>query len=111
MYASLSEIPVTDATALLGGIFAFIYLALEVFLKIFSTAMINAGYQWRSVFMSYFVVAILATFWMFYVQKFENNRKGDESNTSIFYKVTAAGRLLVEVRKSTFHDYVSFLHL
>lgn len=93
--------PEETSTASFAGIFAFLYLAEEVVLRLLSTIMLEAGSaSWEQIFGIYTVVAVLSTLAMPLVRNYPNN-DDDESNNlnvagtaSIFYKVTAAGQLL-----------------
>ena len=84
------------STAHFAGIFAFVYLAEEVLLRLLSTALLEAGHvSWSVIFGVYTSVAILSTLGMGIVYNYP--KQEDESNTtrvSAFYKVTAAAQLL-----------------
>jgi len=93
----------TSATSLLGGIFAFIYLSTEVSLKVLSTIMLEIGYTWHIIFLIYFIVAVMSSFLMYFIYDYRGrvNMSPQEMQASFFSKVTAAGKLLIQVRKST----------
>ena len=92
-YAKALDIPTSDATSYLGGIFAFFYLAEEVILKLISTFVtVELKWSWLTVFLIYTVIAVVAAIGMMFVHKF-SEEKGDDSK-NLCYKLTSAGRLL-----------------
>jgi MFS family permease len=85
--------PVSTSTASFAGIFAFLYLAEEVVLRLLSTVLLEMGVaSWESIFGIYTVVTVLSTVAMPLVRDY--SRDVDPTRTTVFYKVTAAAQLL-----------------
>jgi hypothetical protein len=99
-YATHSGQTTTSATSKLASIFAFIYLSLEVLLRAMSTALLQAGLQWSTIFQVYAFITALSAVLMAYVQQM-NVAPQDSPlpNTTALYKVTAAWQLLVNDSK------------
>jgi len=94
-YAVAMNIPTTEATAYLGGIFAFFYLSCEVGLKLLSTLITKVfGWDWEWVFGIYTALAVMGAFGMGFVHKFPAENSND-TTTPILEKLTSALRLLV----------------
>lgn len=94
---------VTDSTAFLAGIFAFIYLAEEVVLRALSTILLEVGgIEWSSIFGIYAAVTLVSTACMRLVHKYTDDNEafanvsggGATATTSAWYKATAAWQLL-----------------
>lgn len=80
------------STSYLAGVFAFVYLAEEVLLRLLSTALLETGrVSWSVIFGLYTIVAVVSTLGMLLVYNYPNS---NERNVQIFYKVTAALQLL-----------------
>ena len=80
------------STAYFAGIFAFVYLAEEVLLRLLSSALLETGrISWSAIFALYTAVAVVSTLGMVLVH---NYPKQQEERVSVFYKVTAAVQLL-----------------
>ena len=97
-YSKAKGISFEDATSLLGGIFAGIYLGEEVCLHLFSTVMIQFwNWSWLTIYIGYTSVAAISTLCMRFVPKFPLTPKevAENASTSSFYKVTATFRLLI----------------
>jgi hypothetical protein len=118
--SSIIPSSIEGSTSKLASIFAFIYLSSEVGLRAFSTIALNVlKLSWSSLFAFYALVAIISTTFMIFVQKLpedqniisvaaietesendsNNNHLHSISTTSVWYKATAAWRLLVQDRK------------
>jgi MFS family permease len=85
----------SKSTSFLAGIFAFIYLALEVLIRLLSSVMIRFM-GWREVFAIYAVIAIATSIMMLFVFNYptEESHQLDDSISGIFFKATAAIQLL-----------------
>jgi fucose permease len=85
--------PVSDSTAFLAGVFAFIYLAEEVVLRALSTLLLQfGGFQWSSIFGIYALVTLSSTALMCFVHKYPDIPSAGQA--SAWYKLTAAWQLL-----------------
>jgi MFS family permease len=84
--------PVSTSTASFAGIFAFLYLAEEVVLRLLSTVLLEVGVSWESIFGIYTAVTVVSTLAMPLVRDYP--RDVDPTHTTVFYKVTAAAQLL-----------------
>ncbi|GMH75989.1 hypothetical protein TrVE_jg12144 [Triparma verrucosa] len=94
-YALACDIPKEDATAYLGGLFAFFYLSEEVALKLLSTLITQVlELDWLVVFISYSVIAFLSAVGILFVYKFPEEAAKENDKKDFCYKVTAATRLL-----------------
>jgi MFS family permease len=81
------------STAYFAGIFAFVYLAEEVLLRLLSTALLETGrISWSVIFGVYTGVAVVSTVGMALVRDYPKQQGGQQM--SVFYKVTAAVQLL-----------------
>jgi MFS family permease len=86
--------PVTDSTAYLAGIFAFIYLAAEVGLRAMSSVLLElGGFQWSSIFGIYSLVTVVSTALMGFVHNYADLPSVGQE-VSAWYKLTAAWQLL-----------------
>mmetsp|Transcript_17882 Transcript_17882/g.32373 ORF Transcript_17882/g.32373 Transcript_17882/m.32373 type:complete len:498 (-) Transcript_17882:621-2114(-) len=97
-----------DATSFFAGIFAFVYLAEEVILKLLSTLLVQVWHlSWETVFATYTLIAVSSSVGMlFLVHNYhhDDNHSGESSPSSsitsmqhtetVWYKVTAAWQLL-----------------
>jgi hypothetical protein len=99
-HAQWLQQPVSTSTASLAGIFAFLYLAEEVVLRLLSSILAGIA-SWETIFGIYTVVTILSTLAMPFVRNYpsadDNESEEDATRStaaSIFYKVTVAGQLL-----------------
>jgi len=93
-YAIAASIPKEEATAYLGGVFAFFYLFEEVALKALSTLITQTlGADWLVVFITYTAISILSAIGLLFVHKFPVEVDEDESKP-LCYKVQSATRLL-----------------
>jgi MFS family permease len=91
-HAAFLQQDVKLSTAYFAGIFAFVYLAEEVCLRLLSTALLETGrISWTAIFGVYTVVAVVSTMGMVLVH---NYPKQQGQRVSDFYKVTAAVQLL-----------------
>lgn len=80
------------STSYFASIFAFVYLAEEVVLRLLSTALLETGrISWSAIFGVYTTVTVVSTLGMVLVHNYPNT---NESSVSAFYKVTAAAQLL-----------------
>jgi len=104
----------SSSSSKLAGIFSFVYLALEVALRLLSTLLLSVGWHWSTVFATYALVATASTIGMFFVRSFDdddiepqqpNPGAGSEETdpTTVpatpevwHHKATAAVRLLME---------------
>ncbi|GKZ01492.1 hypothetical protein MPSEU_001099800 [Mayamaea pseudoterrestris] len=93
-YAKCSNQSTSDATSKLAGIFAFLYLALEVLLRAMSTMLLQAGLEWSSVFQIYALLTAASTILMLAVQQQESTDTESSLNATVFNKATAAWQLL-----------------
>lgn len=97
-YALAKSLEMDEATSILGGLFAGIYLGGEVVMRLFSTVMIHWGWSWSWVFGGYTLVAIGAAILMGFAIDFplgeEEERKA--RSQSVFYKSTVTFRLLLK---------------
>lgn len=85
------------STSHLAGVFAFVYLAEEVVLRLLSTVLLATGrISWSLIFGVYTIVAVVSTIGMLLVYNYPNN---NERNINVFYKVTAAAQLLKSDKK------------
>jgi MFS family permease len=86
--------PVTDSTAYLAGIFAFIYLAAEVGMRAMSSILLGLlGFQWSTIFGIYSLVTVVSTALMGFVHNYAD-QPSDGQEVSAWYKLTAAWQLL-----------------
>lgn len=96
-YALAKSLEMDEATSILGGLFAGIYLGGEVVMRLFSTVMIHWGWSWSWVFGGYTLVAIGAAILMGFAMDFppgeEEERKA--RSQTVFYKSTVTFRLLL----------------
>lgn len=95
-YALAKSLNMEQSSAWLGGIFAGIYLGLEVFMRLFSTVMIKWGWSWVAVFVGYTVLAIGSVVLMVLTKDYplsEEEKRKNESQ-SVLYKSTVTFRLL-----------------
>jgi MFS family permease len=101
-HALLLGAPVSTSTASFAGIFAFLYLAEEVLLRLLSTVLVGFA-SWEVIFAVYTAVTLISTSAMPLVRNYHpTNSSNNEDNhqqsgiptTSVFYKVTAAAQLL-----------------
>ena len=93
--------PSTVSTARLAGIFACLYLGMEVALRSLSSVLleITAGVGWTTIFALYALITVLSTVMMIFVQppaEEEGTRDdiADVHHSSSWYEVTAALQLL-----------------
>jgi MFS family permease len=87
--------PVTDSTAYLAGIFAFIYLAAEVGLRAMSSVLLQlGGFQWSTIFGIYSLVTVVSTAGMRFVHNYADVPSTGGQEVSAWYKLTAAWQLL-----------------
>eukprot|EP00934_Nitzschia_sp_Nitz4_P009131 Nitzschia sp. Nitz4//scaffold131_size63436//48711//50296//NITZ4_006283-RA/size63436-snap-gene-0.45-mRNA-1//1//CDS//3329535292//9121//frame0 len=95
----------STSTSLLAGIFAFIYLAEEVFMRVLSTVLLELEWAtWEGILQVYLVVSIASTMLMATVHDFVAPADRDSDSLSppssngdaslIWHKATAATRLL-----------------
>jgi len=83
------------STAKLAGIFAFIYLALEVGLRALSTVLLEFGnLGWSTIFAIYAAFTVVSTCLMVFVEQLEENNNIAQQQPSAWYKITAAWQLL-----------------
>jgi MFS family permease len=94
-YAHCSRQCTTLATSKLAGIFAFFYLALEVILKVLSTALLQAGFVWSTIFEVYAFITALSAILMVFVPRINVVDPAGVSTSTTLYKVTAAWQLLI----------------
>lgn len=95
-YALAKSLNMEQASAWLGGIFAGIYLGLEVVMRLFSTVMIQWGWSWMAVFVGYTVLAVASAVLMVLTKDYpmsEEEKRKNESQ-SVLYKSTVTFRLL-----------------
>jgi MFS family permease len=86
---------VTDSTAYLAGIFAFIYLAAEVGLRAMSSILLSlGGFQWSTIFGIYSLVTVVSTAGMRFVHNYADRPSNGGQEVSAWYKLTAAWQLL-----------------
>jgi hypothetical protein len=120
--SSSSSVPsLEDSTAKLASIFAFVYLSSEIGLRALSTFLLDVWkLSWSDLFAFYSIVALISTLLMMFVQKLSDddttseapltvsesassnqrhNNANGASTSYIWYKATAAWRLLVQDRK------------
>lgn len=91
-HATCLQQDVKLSTSSFAGVFAFVYLAEEVLLRLLSTALLETGrISWGVIFGIYTIVAIVSTLGMMLVCKYPNS---NDSGVSVCYKVTAAAQLL-----------------
>jgi MFS family permease len=96
-----------DATSFLAGIFAFVYLAEEVILKLLSTLLVQVWHlSWEAVFATYTLIAVSSSVGMlFLVHNYQHDENhSDEASSSsitnmqhtetVWYKATVAWQLL-----------------
>jgi MFS family permease len=91
-HGTLLQQDVKLSTAYFAGIFAFVYLAEEVLLRILSSALLETGrISWSAIFAVYTAVAVVSTLGMVMVH---NYPKQQEEGVSVSYKMTVAVQLL-----------------
>jgi MFS family permease len=100
-HAQLLGQPKTESTAMLAGIFAFIYLLAEVVLRSLSSVLLELwSVKWSTIFCVYLLITILSTVLMLFLVRDYNDDDDEEeeeansSTSSVWYKVTAALRLI-----------------
>jgi MFS family permease len=107
-HAAHLQQPVQESNQRMASIFAFIYLAEEVALRSLSTLLLEWDWAWSAVFGSYTAVALVSTVTMLFVYDYPtqgessassleestNQAPASTSNSSVWYKVTAAWQLL-----------------
>jgi MFS family permease len=100
VHALASDCHWDDSTSKLAGIFAFVLLAEETAMDLLSTVLAQGGILWIVIFALFSVLALLSTTSMVLVKKYpieeEEQRKGLPSLAGVFYKATAALRLLLK---------------
>jgi len=85
------------STASLAGVFAFLYLIVEVICRLLSTFLLKSGAaSWGTIFGVYTLVAVLSVVPMPFIRDYRSTDSDDnESPASILDKVTVAGKLLI----------------
>ena len=97
-YAIAKNIPTSEATSSLGGIFAFFYLAEEVMLKMLSTLLTKVfDYDWTVVFAFYTAIAVSGAIGMGFCHSFRV--EDDEESKPLCTKLFSAVRILVNDSK------------
>ena len=87
--------PVSVSTASLASIFAFVYLAEEVVLRLLSTILLGVGIiSWEIIFGVYTFVTVISAVAMFCVHNYPNIEEGEATRSTVWYKVTAAWQVL-----------------
>jgi len=92
------DFTLTDASNILGGIFAAIYLLEEVILRLLSSFVIEVGnWGWHSIYIAYTIVAVSSAAGMLTVTNYPFTAEEIRKNeiTSPFQKATATIRLLI----------------
>lgn len=96
-YATAKGLKVEDATSFFGGIFAGVYLFVEVIIRVSSSIMLGWNWSWFSIFSGYTLVTVISAILMILVIDYppsdEERRKNESYST--FYKATITCRLLV----------------
>jgi MFS family permease len=87
--------PVKVSTASLAGIFAFIYLAEEVLLRLLSTLLLGVGIaSWEIIFGVYTFLTVISAMAMACVHNYPNSEDGESTRSTFWYQVTAAWQVL-----------------
>jgi MFS family permease len=86
--------PVSVSTASLAGIFAFVYLAEEVILRLLSTFLLGVGISWEIIFGVYTFLTAISALAMTCVHNYPNSEEGESTRSTVWYKVTAAWQVL-----------------
>eukprot|EP00979_Chaetoceros_neogracilis_P006926 scaffold1406_cov284-Chaetoceros_neogracile.AAC.29 len=97
-YAFAQSLDMDNATSILGGLFAGIYLGGEVVMRLCSTILIQWGWSWSWVFGWYTLVAMGSAFLMGFAVDYpmgEEEERKAKSQTN-FYKSTVTFRLLLK---------------
>jgi len=72
--------------------------------------MIQLGYAWADVFMVYFLVALVSSFLVLFIDDYDNQaRTGGDQDA--LYKLNAAWRLFRDVSKMFYYDQKRFFIL
>lgn len=99
-HASHLSQDVSESNATFASVFAALYLAFEVALRALSTILLQAGWQWSTVFQCYTTVTVLSTVLMGLVYDYHTSESegasGPESQASIWHKSSAALQLLLK---------------
>ena len=102
-HSRLLQQPLATSTASLAGIFAFLYLAEEVGLRLLSTVVLQFEIaSWGVIFAVYTLVTVLSTAAMLLVHKYpttdadenEDSENEESASNKVWYKVTAAWQVL-----------------
>lgn len=97
-HSRFAQQPLSVSTASLAGIFAFLYLAEEVVLRLLSTVLLQFEIaSWGVIFAVYTLVSVVSAAAMLLVYKYPPTDTDDGSNDSadrVWYKVTAAWQVL-----------------
>lgn len=99
-HGSTSLVEGSSSTSLLAGIFAFVYLFLELLLRSLSTAMLEHGLPWSTVFGTYTVVAIVSAALMV----FTRNHTDSSPAQSIPHRSTSGGTAQTEDVSTSSHS-------
>jgi len=85
-------------TSFFAGVFAFLYLILEVIIRSLSTALVVAGFDWRAIFGIYTVIACATTFGMMFIIDYPKEEDNDDESSDMYSscwnKATVVLRLL-----------------
>jgi hypothetical protein len=96
LHSSYMQQPVASSTSSLAGIFAFLYLAIEVAVRMLSTILLEfCGTSWDIIFGIYTTIALLSTLGMrFLVQDLGVNQTSTTNESTWFYRLTATAHIL-----------------
>jgi MFS family permease len=87
--------PLSVSTASLASIFAFVYLAEEVILRLLSTFLLGVGIgSWEIIFGVYTFLTVISALAMALVHNYPNSEEGEATRSTVWYKVTAAWQVL-----------------
>lgn len=94
-HAAAMQQEISESTSFFAGTFACIYLSFEVVLRTLSS-LLALFLDWRAIFGIYTAIAVISTVGMLLVTNYQEDEDGSRAPSSMFYKVTAALRLLVK---------------
>jgi hypothetical protein len=97
LHANALSQDISDSTSYMAGIFGFIMLSTEAFLRALSSLLVYFM-DWKAIFATYTAIAMVTTVAMLLVQNYPKVEEPNSPNTFL-YKVTAAIRLIFRDRK------------
>jgi hypothetical protein len=97
LHANALSQDISDSTSYMAGIFGFVMLSMEAFLRALSSLLIYFM-DWKAIFTTYTAIAMVTTVAMLLVQNYPKVEEPNTPNTFL-YKITAAIRLIVKDNK------------